>query len=219
MAWIPAAIAAAQMVAQMVPGAAESANNAEIKELKSRKRRGELGITDQERDAYWSDTFGVANASIAQQRAQGDATLAATGNTTGANMVAQQQGQMAATAKAAGAAADQIAKLDVQERASEEQELADRLAVKEGKTQQRVNAAVKTASNIGGALGEYDGTTGELGLIDGVAPVNTGGMTATEATTWNSLSELAKVDPDAYKAYLESNPDSAAFVAKYSTQQ
>lgn len=218
MAWIPAAIAAAQLAVQMIPGGAENENNRELKDLKNRKRTDGLGLTDQEREAYWGDTFGVANAHIAQQRAQGDATLAATGNTSGANMVAQQQAQLNATAKAAGAAADQIAKLDVQERAAEEQELADRLAIKEGKGQMRKNAAVKAASSVAGALGEYDGTTGELGLIDGVAPVNTDAMSAAEQTNWGALAELQKADPEAYAAYLESNPEARDLVSKYTQQ-
>ena len=219
MAWIPLAMAAVQGAVQMVPSAAEVENKREISALKNRRKNTGLGLTDQERDAYWGDTYGVATTRIDQERQHGDAVLAATGNTSGANMVAQQQGQLAATAQAAGAAADQIAKLDVQERSAEEQELADRMAVQDTKTQQRKNAAVKMASDIGGTLGEYDGTTGELGLIDGVAPVNTGGMTASQATTGNSLSELSKVNPEAYQTYLKANPDAAAFIAKYSTQQ
>lgn len=161
MAWIAAAIGAAQTAVQMIPSEAEEDNNQAVAELKRRKAAGELGLTDEEREMLWNETYGNAQRKIDEQRMRGDATMAATGNTSGGAMQAQQASQMNATAMAASQAAQQMNELDVEKRDAELQELTDRLAVKQDAERERILQFTIAAGKAGENFGEYEGLTGE----------------------------------------------------------
>lgn len=193
------AIAAASAAAAAAPKAGEKYNKEQIRELKARKEAGELGLTQQEKDAMWGQTYAPAEAKVREQRVRGEAAMAAAGGTSGGAMAAQQAASMNATAAAATQAGQAISEMDVAEREAENQELDDRLAVQDQVKRERRQALIGAAGKVASTLGRYGGETGRSAFdpnkpsaMDGYKMPDTSDMTPKEAEFYTDA--MAKYD-------------------------
>lgn len=180
---IMAIIAAAQAAYELAPKKGEIENRREIRNLEMRKEAGTLGLTQQERDAAWADTYAPAEAKVREQRIRQAQTQAATGATYGGQQAAGDAAQLNATALSAAQAGQAIAQMDVAEREAENQELTDRMAVADGDKTRRIRGAGNAVEEFAKVKGRYEGTTGEdmadpskASSVDGEVDVDTSKM-------------------------------------------
>lgn len=201
------AIAAASAAAAAAPKAGEKYNKEQIRELKARKEAGELGLTQQEKDAMWGQTYAPAEAKVREQRVRGEAAMAAAGGTSGGAMAAQQAASMNATAAAATQAGQAISEMDVAEREAENQELDDRLAVQDQVKRERRQALISAAGKVASTLGRYGGETGRSlfdrnkpSAMDGYKVPDMSNMTPEEAEFYTTSLEIyGQADPELRK--------------------
>lgn len=193
------AAAAAGTAAAAAPKKGERYNKEQIKELEARKAAGELGLTQQEKDAMWGQTYAPAEAKVREQRVRSEAAMAAAGGTSGGAMAAQQAASMNATATAATQAGQAIAEMDVAEREAEKQELDDRLAIRDQVKQGRRMAIMSGGQQTAGVMARYEGETGRSvfdpnkpSVMDGYKVPDTSDMTPKEAEFYNDA--MAKYD-------------------------
>ena len=208
MAWIATIAQAAANVGMTAAAQQGNENGKYIKELKAKEKSGTFGLTDQEKQSMWNDTYGSANKHIEEERKRGDATMAATGNTSGGAMLAQQASRQAAAGQVAQNAANAIEQVDVQEAEAEKQELSDRLAIRRDNRMQLANSILGSSAQAGKTYGEYEGTTGKSldnankpSKMDGYTKADVSKMTPQQRRVYASYQDALKSgDPDLIEA-------------------
>lgn len=154
MSWIPAALGVAQAGLTMLPTEQSRYNAEQLRKLKEQKAKGQLGLTGTEREQLASSMLQPVRTAATQQQSMSDATLAATGRTSGADLSRVRT----ETGRTLGAAAEEagrtVAQANLDRARQQEAEIEQRLAFKAQRQADLMEGASQVGSEIASAAGK-----------------------------------------------------------------
>ena len=163
-----AGIGAAQAIGAVVPTKYDKANKQAIRDLEAKKAKGQLGLTDEERQRRSRDLLAPVRAATTQVGQQQARALAASGQGLGGADLSAIRNDAGRTIGGAGMQAQAaIGQQDEQKKAGQIEELNQRQAFQASRKSERTGAAFQGIATSANAVGQLAGAAPGTTTISG----------------------------------------------------